>query len=281
MADFVSSLHRGLQVLRAFTPAQRKLRLLDITNITGFPKTTVIRLVKTLSSLNYILFDPDDRKYYLGPEVLSLGFTALSSMDIREIAGPYLKQLAKESDQTVNLGILDGTDIVYIERLEKRQIIQIDLHVGSRLSSYRSSVGLAILAFLGKEALKKVLTEILLMKDARKTVGPEGEVLMERLKEVRKKGYALNDEEFFPGLTAIGAPVFDAKGRVEGAINIPVLSQMVSSEELMEKYAPLLLGTAQKISEARGYLGHPFRNPWQGKPSSHFNKPPNQTINKR
>lgn len=253
MADFVKSLERGLHILRAFTPAQPKLRLLDITRSTGLPKTTVIRLLKTLSSLNYVRFDPDARKYYLGPEVMSLGFTVLSSMDIREIALPYIEELSRASDQNVNLGLLDRAEIVYIERIKKRRILSIEHHVGSRLNSYRSSIGRAILAYLSEEEFEIVLREILREENAVDFVGPEGQFLRMVLDEVRQKGYALNNEELIPGLRAVAAPIFSAEGNIEAAINMPVFSQLVTLEELTKKFAPMLMETAKKISEARGF----------------------------
>jgi IclR family pca regulon transcriptional regulator len=253
MANFVNSLDRGLKILRAFTPAKPELRLLDITNLTSLPKTTVIRLLKTLTSLNYIRFDSNNRKYYLGPEVMSLGFTVLSSMDIREIALPYIAELSRISDQSVNLGILDRSEVVYIERIKKRTILNIDQHVGSRLSSYRSSIGRAILAYLEKKDFEIVLREILKEKNSVDFIGPKGKSLLKILEKVRQKGFALNNEELIPGLRAIGAPIFNSEGNVEAAINMPVFSQMVSLTELTEKYAPMLIETAQMISEARGF----------------------------
>jgi len=266
MEKFVTSLQRGLEILEAFTPAEAKLKLRELTLKTGLPKTTVFRLLKTLISLDYVHFNSEAKQYSLGPRVMSLGFTVLSSLDLRDAALPHIEDLSRIADQNVNLGILDRTEVVYIERIKKRRILNIDHHVGSRLNIYQSSIGRAILAFLRKDKFREVLREILKDREAVKHIGPNGEQLLEKLQETHLKGYALNDEEMTPGLRAIGAPVFNAQGEVEAAINIPVFSQMVSREELIQRYAPLLLDTAKKVSAARGFVSYATEN--SGSPQS-------------
>jgi IclR family pca regulon transcriptional regulator len=252
--EYVNSLQRGMQILEAFTAAEPRLRLQQLTFKTELPKTTVFRFLRTLTSLNYLHFDLKTKTYSLGPRVMSLGFTVLSTLDLRDAALPHLEELSRISDQNVNLGILDKTEVVYVERIKRRRILNIDLHVGSRLDLYQSSIGRAILAFLAEDEFRRIFGEIMKDREARRRVGPGGKQLLKKLEEARRKGYALNDEEMIPGLRAIGAPVFNYKGIVEGAINMPVFSAEVSLRELTERYLPLLLDTAKKISATRGFM---------------------------
>jgi IclR family pca regulon transcriptional regulator len=190
----------------------------------------------------------------MGPKVMSLGFTVLSSLDLRDVASPYLEKLAKESNQNVNLGILDGVDVVYIDRIKKWQILDTNVHVGSRLNSYQTAIGRAILAFLNEEEFKSVLSRLLKDATIKGHIGEKGKNLTKILERVRQKGYAVNDEELIKGLRSIAAPIFNAQSEVEGAINIPVFTQMVNRSDLIERFVPLLLDTAEKISCARGFI---------------------------
>ena len=254
MDDFIKSLSRGLQILKTFTPNQPMLRLQDITDITGLSKSTVSRYLKTLTSLNYIHVDHRSKRYYLGPEIMSLGFSVLSNMDLREVALPYMDELATASQQNVGLGILDRTEVVYIERIKKNRVMAIDVYVGSRINAYRSSIGRAILAFLSRKEMDRFIEESLKEKDAAEYLGPGGRVLMKGIDKIRRNGYAVSDGELIPGVRAIAAPILKSGGEVEGAINMPVMSEVVSRQELVKKYAPMLVDTARRISFSRGFI---------------------------
>jgi IclR family pca regulon transcriptional regulator len=177
----------------------------------------------------------------------------LSSIELRDIALPYLNELSRSTDQNVNLGVMDKTEVVYIERIKRRQMLTIELYVGSRVNMYRTSIGRAILAFLGHDKFLATLQEILKDPEAARYVGTEGKRLIALLEEVRRRGYALTDNDFMPGVRTVAAPIFNTKGDVEGAINMPVFGHAVSREELIGRYLPSLLQTAEKISVARGY----------------------------
>lgn len=250
----VNSLLKGLGVLEAFTLSKSKLTFKEVASITGLPRSTAFRFLHTLISGEYVTFDQKSNTYVMGPKVMSLGFTVLSSMDLRDVASPYLEKLARTSNQNVNLGILDGVDVVYIERIKKWQILDTNVHVGSRLSSHQTAIGRAILAFLDEEKFESVLNRLLKEVTIKEHIGEKGKDLIKILQKVRQKGYALNDEELIKGLRSIAAPVFNAQSEVEGAVNIPVFTQMVSRGDLIERYVPLLLDTAEKISCARGFI---------------------------
>ncbi|MBI5968583.1 MAG: helix-turn-helix domain-containing protein [Deltaproteobacteria bacterium] len=252
--SLISSIQRGLQVLEAFTPASPRMRLQEVVNRTGLPKVTVLRFLRTLAALKYITYEGDTKLYALSPRVMSLGYTALSGMDVRKVALPFLEQLSEMVGQNVNLGILDGTEIVYVERIKKKQILNIDLHVGSRLNAYNSSIGQVILAFLDEVERDSIVKELLRDPEIAILAGPRGKVLDQKLEEVRMKGYALDDEAYVAGVRAIAAPVFNHGGVVDAGINIPVFSHMVSLGDLLEKCLQPLLETADRVSAARGFL---------------------------
>jgi IclR family pca regulon transcriptional regulator len=251
--SFVNSLQRGLQILEAFAPERPRLRLHDLTVMTGMPKTTVLRILRTLLSLRYIRFDVSSRTYFLGPRVMSLGYATLGGLDLPEIARPYLQELSHRTHQNVNLGILDGMEVVYIERITVKHLIRTDHTVGSRVNLHSTAIGRAILANLppehSEEIVRKIITERTPLRQLAKTPAE----FRDLLKEVRRRGYSLNNEEFIPGIRAIGAPILNSQGTVEGAINMPVFSKTISMKHLTRKFAPMLVKVASDISAGRGF----------------------------
>ena len=155
------SLERGLAILSAFKPATPELGISELARVLGLTRSTSHRYVATLARLGYLQQNPQSRKYRLGPRVLDLGFSAINSMELRQIAADHLQQLSDETGHTVNMAILDGTDIVYIERCRSQQQgqreIDLNLHVGSRLPAYCTSMGKVLLAGLPAEERRAVL----------------------------------------------------------------------------------------------------------------------------
>ena len=249
----IESLLKGLEVLQVFTGDPAGLKLPEVTRITGMPRATVYRILQTLVSAEYLHYFPTEGIYRLAPKVLSLGYAALSGLDLAETAEPYLRELSQRLDQNVNLGVLQGHEVVYIVRIKVRRILGIDLAVGSRLNAYNSAMGKAILAFLQPDRLEQVIAAILEDPQARDRLGERGEGLRRQLDEVRELGYALSDGETVSGLISVAVPVRDRLGGVEGAINLPVFSQFCSQHELVEDLLPPLRQTAQTISRLRGY----------------------------
>ncbi|MBU1275743.1 MAG: IclR family transcriptional regulator [Proteobacteria bacterium] len=249
----VESLLKGLKVLEVVARHPQGHSLPGITRDTGLPKATAYRLLQTLVASNYLHYFEDTAKYRLGPKVMSLGMSSLASQDIAPMAEPYLQELSKRIGQNVNLGIPDGGEVVYIIRIKVRRILGIDLAVGSRLSAHNTAVGLALLAFLEPQRLQDIVLE--LSRDPRisQQIGLRGDNLLERLARIRELGYALGEDEYFAGLTSVAVPVFNQAGYAEAAINVPVFSQLCSKQELLGEYLPLVLETAQTISQLRGH----------------------------
>lgn len=248
---------RGLEILESFTPSDAHLTLQELSTRTGLPKTTVHRFLKTLLTMNYVSLDERTKAYCLAPRVMALGFSVLSGMDIRAKALPYMEALSRDTGQNVNLAVLDRTEMLYIERITVRRIINTNLHVGSRVNCYQTAMGRSHIAFLPNEEYDRLIQALVKDKEAINHIGRRGEKLEEILKEVRNKGYAVNDDEWIPGLHAIGCPVFNGRGEVEASLNMCCISQMVGFDEMIEKFVPPLMETARKISSVLGFDGRP------------------------
>jgi IclR family pca regulon transcriptional regulator len=255
-AGFSQSLERGLAILSAFKPERPLLGSSELAREIGLTRSTAHRYVASLAMLGYLQQDPLTRKYRLGPRVLDLGFAAINSMEIREISVPHLQQLSDETGHTVNMAILDGTDIVYVERCRSARAgqrdIDLNLHVGSRLPAYCTSMGKVLLAFLPEDARIALLGQIELSPRGPNTLTALGS-LEDELARVRADGLAINNEELAYGLRSIAVPVRLRTGETAAAINLAAHRSMVSMEDLVARLSPALKRTAGQISARIGH----------------------------
>jgi len=250
------SLERGLAILAEFKPTAPELGVSDLARSLGLSRSTSHRYVATLARLGYLQQNGATRKYRLGPRVLDLGFAAINSMELRQISAPHLQRLADETGHTVNMAILDGTDIVYIERCRTSQPgqreIDLDLHVGSRLPAYCTSMGKVLLAYLPPERRAEVLDVIELVDRGPNTITTKPALAAE-LERVRTSGVGVNNEELAYGLRSIAVPVWGQSGEAVAAINLAVHRSAASIEELVARLCPRLQWAATGISALLGY----------------------------
>jgi IclR family pca regulon transcriptional regulator len=245
------SLERGLAVLALFKSGKPLMGVSEIGRALDLSRSTAHRYVATLASLGYLQQDRESKRYRLGPRVLDLGFSAINSMDVREISAPHLQQLSDETGHTVNLSILDGGDIVYIERCRAsrpgQREIDLNLHIGARLPAYCTAMGKAMLAFLPEDRLAAILEEVELTERGPNTITDEAAFRAE-LAGIRKSGIAVNDEELAYGLRSIAAPISARSGEVVAALNLAVHRSMGLSTDLIERFSPAVVKTAADIS---------------------------------
>jgi IclR family transcriptional regulator, pca regulon regulatory protein len=257
-AGFSQSLERGLLILSSFSENRPVLGISDLGRAVGLNRSTTYRYVATLAKLGYLQQDPDSRKYSLGPRVVDLGFAAINSMEITRVAGPFLQALSDETGYTVSMAVLDGPDIVYVDRRRSGRAgtfaMGLHLHVGSRLPAYCTSMGKVLLAHQEPAALRDLVDRTDLARRGPKTITAR-EQLMVALNRVRRTGFALNDEELAPGLRSLSAPVRDRSGAVVAAVNVAVHLTVwnASVESVMSRLeAPLRRAT----TEISTRLGH-------------------------
>ena len=250
------SLERGLAILSAFKAATPELGISELSRSLGLTRSTSHRYVATLARLGYLQQNPLTRRYRLGPRVIDLGLSAINSMELREISAPHLQQLSDETGHTVNMAILDGVDIVYIERCRSSQHgqreIDLSLHVGSRLPAYCTSMGKVLLAFLPADEQERLLGQIDFVERGPNTL-TDRESLAAELTRVRAAGIAVNNEELAYGLRSMAAPVRGRDGEVVAAINFAVHRTAASINALIDRLGPKLKRTAEDISARIGY----------------------------
>lgn len=250
-AGFSQSLERGLAVLSSFTPDRPALGISELARQLALTRSTTHRYVATLATLGYLQQDDSTRKYRLGPRVIDLGFSMLGSLGLREIAAPHLRRLADTTGHTSNLAIRDDTDVILIDRVRGRpgryHHLEFTLHVGSRIPAYCSATGKALLAFMPRPDLERILERIDLVQRGPRTVTGKRALLAE-LEQVRRNGLATNDEELESALRSIAAPVRSRSGEVVAAINVAIPWSPVAMNELVRRLGPAVQAAANEIA---------------------------------
>ena len=250
--ELVNSIYVGISILESFTPGKRFYTLSEIAKLVNGPKSTVFRLLKTFCKLGCLEFDAENKKYCLGPKILSLGFAFLQSLEIRDIARPHLEKLSRECDKTVNLSILDKGEMVYIDKIRVHDLRDLNINIGDRIPVYNTAAGKAVLAHLDPERLSGIIKEIKKDHEVSQKIGRNGSRLINSLDEVKTKGFAIGDAEFRKGVRAIAVPILSPQG-ANCAISLVVASDLLSIEELTREYAPKLIRIGDEVSKATGY----------------------------
>jgi IclR family transcriptional regulator, pca regulon regulatory protein len=243
-SDFVQSLSRGLDVIRAFGHDRQQMTLSDIARETGLTRAAARRFLLTLTTLGYAR--NDGRAFSLTPRVLELGYAYMSGLSLTEVAQPHVEDLVAEIHESSSVAVLDQNDIVYVVRVPTRRIMTVVISVGTRFPAYATSMGRVLLAGLAPEDLEKRLAETHFESFTRRTV-TEPERLRAILDQVRVQGFAMTDQELEDGLRSAAAPIRDRSGAVVAALNASTQAPRVSMERLRRDIVPRVVETAQRI----------------------------------
>jgi IclR family pca regulon transcriptional regulator len=242
--DFVQSLDRGLTVLQAFNAERPAMTLADMARATGLTRATARRLLLTLVALGYVC--TDGRTFELTPRVLDLGFAYVSSLQLPDIAQPFMEALSDQVHESVSASVLDGTQIVYVARVNTQRIMGISLAIGSRLPAAWTSMGRVLLAGLSDSQLDDFLDNLVVDAPTAHSI-TDIETLRTEVIAVRAQGYALLDQELEEGIRSVAAPLRDRRGRTLAAINVGTHAARVTLKELRGVILPALLATARSI----------------------------------
>ena len=229
------------------------LGIADIADELGMSRSTTHRYVITLVALGY-LEQGASRKYRLGLRVTDLGMSALNATGLREQAHPDLEELRQRTGYTVSLAVLDGQEVLYIDRARsfRHEQSTIDLSAGSRLPAYCTATGKLLLAHLPEKKQHELIADMKLTKHGPNTITNKKELLTE-LDLIREDNFALNDQELAANLQAIAAPVRDESGEVVAALSLAAPSSVISLEAMADALGPHLLSAADRISARLGF----------------------------
>jgi PcaR/PcaU/PobR family beta-ketoadipate pathway transcriptional regulator len=234
-----------MSILELFSDKRPSLSISEVAELTGLNRATCYRFCQTFRQLGYLEELPD-RRFRPGLKAVSLAHSALSSRELPELALPYLERLRADINETVNMGLLDGTEVVYVARVLSDHLISLRLYVGSRLPAYAASLGRAMLAFMPEDEAMDIIDRSELMSITSHTISDRKQLLAE-LRKIRQQGYAFNNQEIANGLRGVAAPVLTDDGRPIAAINVSIPHPLKGPEEIEEVLAPKVIATAREI----------------------------------
>jgi IclR family pca regulon transcriptional regulator len=243
--DYVNSLARGLEVISAFTRTRPKMTLSEIARATGMTRATVRRFLLTLVREGYA--EKDDKLFSLKPKVLELGYSALSSMGILEVAQPVMNELSRSLQESVFVAVLTGDHVTYIARATSERVVNISITIGGRAPAHAVSTGRVLLAAETQEALHRYLDRVKLEKLTPNTVTSKVKLRSE-LDRVRIEGHSIVDQELEIGLGSISVPIRDGQGRVLAALNVGCPSARRTVADMKKLILPELTAAAQTIT---------------------------------
>jgi len=242
---------RSFDILELFLASPRALSAPEIAQLTGLPRTTVFELLATLTSRKYLDRDESAGRYRLGVRVFQLGNVFADGMELHRVGQRVAESVAAACAETVNVGILDNADVVYLCKVESTQAVRMVSRTGGRLPASCTAVGKALLAHLPAAQLGQILeADGGLPRLTPKSI-TDPSVLRDQLDSVRTTGLAYEEGESTPDVSCVAAPVRDHRGGVVAALSISV-PDMRWRQRPVEEWASMLSTGAREFSAAIG-----------------------------
>jgi IclR family transcriptional regulator, pca regulon regulatory protein len=243
----VHSLAKGFRVLESFNANDTELSLSEISVRAELDPGTTYRIIRTLCALGYLEVLPGTKRYSLALKVLDLGFHAIARKDPHDAARPILRSLVGEMIDAASIGVLDGSEAVYIDRVQAGlNRLGVDVRVGSRIPVYCSALGHALIAHLPKQERTRILNG-----RARPRLTPSTPTTLteieSRLARVREVGYAVSDQDTVVGLRVLAAPLLDTEGLPYAALSVAAPVGNRSLADFVSKSSPAVLEAAVKL----------------------------------
>ncbi|MBU8848316.1 MAG: helix-turn-helix domain-containing protein [Desulfobacterales bacterium] len=217
--NFVNSLAKGLRLLMHFSKEQPNWSLTQIAKVNDMNLPTTRRYLHTLTKLGFMIKDEPTKTFQLTPKVLRLGSWIIGSMGIKERLLPYMTSIRNEWDVTTHCAIIEGKEIVNVERIRSSDVVNLDLSAGSRLPLHATSMGKAILAFMSP-AQQKEITEQLDFKSLTPYTISDMNLFLIELEKTKQRGFAIAVQELSLGLKTMATPVFNSQGIVEASFGV-------------------------------------------------------------
>ncbi|MDD3367614.1 MAG: IclR family transcriptional regulator [Lachnospiraceae bacterium] len=251
MEENVRVVDRVFDILEALAHSSEPMSLAQIAETTGMSKSTVHRLLSTMCARQYVE-KLGDGIYRIGYKLIETVSYHINALELITESKPYLSEIRRDLNLTTHLGILDGHDVVYVERLDLYPDTRLYTQVGYRSPAYCSSMGKVLLSCLSGEELDEVLYDCPFNRFTLNTITDPHE-FKRYLKVVRKQGWAMDNEEYQMGHRCVGAPVFDYKGAAVAAISASGSIREISDDKL-ETIIKYVKNSAAQISKRMGYV---------------------------
>lgn len=244
----IPALQRGIRVIEAAVSEEKGLSAAEFEALLDIPKTTLFRILRTLEKAGWL--EKRGERYSAGFRIIQAGMLALSKIELRKRALPYLDRLSRETGETSHLGLLSGKRVLIAEVCDGPRHIKIASRPGSLTLPHCSSVGKVMLAYTHEGELEDFFEGLPLEKRTENTI-TELSRLKEELKTVRERGYALDNAEYYPDVRCLAAPVRDAFGKVIAAVGVTATT-MSFKKSMIGAVAARVMGIADEISRNLG-----------------------------
>lgn len=242
---YVQAFARGLSVIHSFGPNSATQTLSQVAEATGLDRAGARRFLLTLEKLGYVRHE--GRTFQLTPRVLELGYSYLSTLPLRSIAEPVVRDLVQEVNESSSISVLDGSDIVYIVRVPVKKIMTITLSIGSRIPAYCSAMGRVLLGGLPKKQVTGLLKDSVITRYTRYTITSPQQI-MKAVAADHAKGWSMCNQELEEGICSIAVPLYDRDQQIVAAMNITANLSRTSASEMVSKFLPCLKRSAERIN---------------------------------
>ena len=232
MSESIRAVERALDVLLCFTRQTPHLTMTQIAERLGMNKSAVHRHLATLERKRFVQRDPVTGLYQLGVRLLQMAYLTLEHNDLHRLAAPFLRRLCDDYRETVDLAVLDDTDVVFLDVLESPQRVKLAAAIGQRLPAYATASGKSMLAFMPEAAVRRILGRgmpVTTEHAARST-----EILLEDLRQTRERGFALAVQEYEYGISAVAAPILDLSKQPIASISVAGPTYRLTLERMIE-----------------------------------------------
>ncbi len=243
------SLDRAISVLEALSESDSPLSLAEICQRMGLHKSTAHRSLMVLER-SALIERTQDNRFRLGLKLYELGNRAVEQIDLRARIHPFFRRLSMQVSETVHLSVLQKTKVVYLDKVEPNRRVCMSSKIGTSNPVYCTSMGKAMLAFQAEETIEQIIAKIKFTRYTHKTLYTR-EMLLKALERVRRRGYAIDDEEIELGVRCIGAPIFNENHRAIAAVSVSGPSSRITSQSL-PAIAKHLLSCCREISASLG-----------------------------
>ena len=242
-----SATERALAILTQVSNSDEPLTATNIASRLSLPIPTVHRLARHLEELGFLERVLGSKRLSIGPALQQLAFAALVNSDVRGQRRSVLKSLVDVVKETCNITVLDGDEVAYIDRVESQWPLRTHLHPGSRVPMHCGASGKVFLAHMPAYRRRRFLYTVPLQQMTEKTIS-DPKIIEEELKEVKRLGYAIDDEEFLDGLVGLAVPIFDHSNRVCATVSMhsPTIRH---SADTIRQHVPTLQSTASILQE--------------------------------
>lgn len=249
MSKPIRAVSRALDVLLCFSRESPELTLTEISERVQLHKSTVHRVLATLEDARFLEHDSATGKYRLGLRLVELASLVLEHVDLRRQAWPHLSRLAQEFRETVDLGILDGVDIVYLDVIDSPQRVKLAVAPGQRLPACCTASGKAMLAFLPQEQVQEMLAQGLPRYTNHTIISPAG--FLADLKLARERGFAISQEEYEEDIHAVAAPILSIRQEPLAVVALAGPAFRLPTERMLE-VGPHVRQCASDIAQELG-----------------------------